>query len=130
MGKETRFGTFEELLEGRPDNLIAICIRLKEIILDVHPDAVEVVRLGYNAASYGVGSGKMSESHTYITPHKNYVNLGFYFGALLDDPTGILEGTGKKLRHIKVRTLEDANNPALRSLIEAALLERISTLGR
>jgi hypothetical protein len=62
-------------------------------------------------------------------PHKNWVNLGFYKGADLPDPSGLLEGTGKKLRHVKVRSLEDAEKPEIRRLIEEALAERTSALG-
>lgn len=36
----------------------------------------------------------------------------------LDDPDGLVEGTGKRIRHVKVRTIDDAERPALRRLIE------------
>jgi hypothetical protein len=42
------------------------------------------------------------------------------YGADLSDPDGLLEGTGKKLRHIKLRSLEDLQQPAVRTLLEAA----------
>jgi hypothetical protein len=101
---------------------------LREIVLDVHPDTVEVVRLGDRAATYGLGPKKMSEGYAYIMPHKKWVNLGFYMGAFLPDPVGIMEGTGKKLRHVKVRSVEDAGRPEIRALIEEALAERRQAL--
>jgi len=45
---------------------------------------------------------------------KSHVNLGFYHGASLNDPAGLLEGTGKKLRHVKVRNMSEAKNPVLK----------------
>ena len=99
------------------------------MVLDVHPDAVEVVRLGDRAATYGVGPKKMSEGHTYVMPQSSWVNLGFYHGAALPDPDGRLEGTGARLRHVKVRSVEGARGPALRALVEAALAERRVALG-
>lgn len=50
-----------------------------------------------------------------------HVGVEFYRGASLPDPTGLLEGTGKNLRHVKVRTLAEARSPALRALVEAAV---------
>ena len=103
-------------------------------MFDRRPQATRSVlvrlRLGDRAATYGVGPKKMSEGYSYIMPHRNWVNLGFYKGADLPDPAGLMEGTGKKLRHIKVRTLDDAGNPEIRKLIEEALEERRSALGR
>ncbi len=127
---ETRFGTFDELLAQSAQVLRPVATRLREIILEVHPDAVEVVRLGERAATYGLGSKKMSEGYCYVLPYTSWVNLGFLQGAGLPDPEGLLEGTGAKLRHVGVRSLEASENPALRSLIEAALAERRAALGR
>ena len=128
MAKDATSGTFEELIANALPAVQEICIALRKVVFQIHPDAVEVVRLGDKAASYGVGPKKMSEAHTYIMPLKDRVNLGFYYGALLPDEAGLLEGTGKKLRHIKVRQLEEVSSDALQNLIKAALEERRATL--
>ena len=125
-----KIGTFEELLEMAEAPLRPIMEQLRSIIMDIHADACEVVRLGDRAATYGLGPKKMSEGYTYILPHKKWVNLGFFYGAMLDDPTVRLEGTGAKMRHVKIRSLDDASGDDLRTLIEAALAERRATLGR
>ncbi len=130
MSKDATAGTFEDLIAGASPEVQEICKELRKVILAVHPEAIEVVRLGYKAASYGVGLKKMSEAHTYIMPLKDRANLGFYYGALLEDEAGLLEGTGKKLRHIKVRTLESAKSSQTKNLIRLALDERTKTLGR
>jgi hypothetical protein len=127
---DTRFGTFDELMDIAVPAMRSIVSRLREIVVDVDPDTVEVVRLGDRAATYGVGPKKMSEGYAYILPHKNWVNLGFYMGVALPDPAELLEGTGKKLRHVKVRSVEDAERPELRALIEQALAERKQALNR
>ena len=106
-----------------------IAERLREIVGEVDPDTVEVVRLGDRAATYGVGPKKMSEGYSYILPHKNWVNLGFYKGADLPDPGGLMEGTGKKLRHVKVHSMADAERPEVRILIAEAVSERKQALG-
>jgi hypothetical protein len=53
-----------------------------------------------------------------VAPHTGQVNVQLAHGALLDDPDGIVEGTGKRIRHVKCRTLGDVARPALRLLLE------------
>jgi hypothetical protein len=69
----------------------------------------------------------MSEHFCYIALHKDHINLGFNQGAELPDPEGLLEGPGKMLRHTKITSSEDLQDPALRRLLEAARSHREST---
>ena len=124
---DTRFGTFDELLAERPSDVQAIAESLRSRIFEIDPDAVEVVRLGDNAATYGVGPKKMSEGYVYIMPLKGRVNLGFYHATGLPDPEGLLEGTGRSMRHVKVTDLERLD--ALAELVAAAHAERSQALG-
>src|ERR1700756_4874093 len=56
---------------------------------------------------------------------KEHVTFIFLRGAALPDPEGLLEGTGKSVRHVKVRTAADVKKPALKKLIvEAAKLNK------
>ncbi len=125
---DTKFGSFEDLLEITEKELQPIAIRLREIILELDPKACEVVRLGDRASTFGVGPKKMSEGYTYILPHKKWVNLGFYKGASILDEDGLLEGTGKSLRHIKIHSIEDANRTEIKELLKQAMEERKSAL--
>ena len=117
-------GTFAELLEGVEPDLAAIARRLRAIIRAVDANTVETVRLGDNAATYGVGPKKMTDGYAYIMPMRGYVNLGFYQGAMLADPERLLAGSGKGLRHVKIRALAEANRPAVRALLAKALARR------
>lgn len=126
---QTKFGSFEDLLEITTASQKMTVRRLRQIILSVHPQACEVVRLGERAATYGFGPQKMSAGYAYILPHTAWVNLGFYKGANLPDPDNLLEGTGKMLRHVKIRSVEAAENPKIILLIKAALAERKLALG-
>lgn len=82
------------------------------------------------ASSLGLGEKKMSEAAVYVMPMADRVNFGFYHGAALEDPAGLLEGTGKRLRHMKVRSLAEADDPALRTLVRRAVAERRAALGQ
>jgi hypothetical protein len=121
---DTNFGSFQDLLALTPENLRPLMSDLKELILKVDPDTVEVVRLGDRAATYGVGPRKMKEGYVYIMPHKAWVNLGFYKGSSLPDPGNLLEGTGKQLRHIKIHKREMIGDPRIKTLIQQAFEER------
>ncbi len=127
---KTKIGSFDDLMDITVPSVQPIARRLREIIVAVDQDFVEVVRLGDRAATYGLGPKKMSEGYAYILPHSKWVNLGFYRGAFLPDPAGLVEGAGAKMRHIKVRSVEAAERPAVRRLIEEALSERKQALGR
>jgi len=70
----------------------------------------------------------MSEHYAYLSVHASHVNLGFYHGAALKDPSGILVGTGKRLRHVKLRGLAEARRPAVRRLLKGAIAERRKAL--
>jgi hypothetical protein len=56
----------------------------------------------------------------YVNVFKAHVNVGFYFGAELPDPRGLLEGTGKRMRHVKLRPDRELDTSALQVLIAAA----------
>jgi hypothetical protein len=51
----------------------------------------------------------------------NHVGMQFWRGSILPDPDHLLEGTGKNLRHVKLRTLEEVSSPKLARLIRAAI---------
>jgi hypothetical protein len=129
MHTDTRLGTFDDVISGFSAEVVQIARRLRELIETVHPDAVEVPRPGERTAGYGVGPKKMSETYAYIGVYQRYVNLGFYHGAALPDPGGLLDGAGKQLRHVTVHSLKEVDRPALRQLVAAALQERRAALG-
>jgi hypothetical protein len=56
----------------------------------------------------------------YVNVFTAHVNVGFFHGAALKDPAGLLAGTGKRMRHVKLRPGTPTNDAALRDLIEGA----------
>ncbi|HKR37973.1 MAG TPA: DUF1801 domain-containing protein [Steroidobacteraceae bacterium] len=66
----------------------------------------------------------------YVNTFKAHVNVGFFYGALLEDPAGMLEGSGKRMRHVKLKPDSEIAADALRDLIHAAYADikvRLST---
>jgi hypothetical protein len=56
----------------------------------------------------------------YVNTFKSHVNVGFFYGALLDDPAGLLAGSGKRMRHVKLIPGVQLDEQALNELIGAA----------
>ena len=90
----------------------------------VDQNVCEVIRLGDRAATYGVGPRKMIDGYACFLLYKGWVNLGFYQGIDLADPNELLEGTGTKMRHVKIRSIDDVKRPEVRALIKAAFAMR------
>lgn len=101
-----------------------LCEQLRKVIFALHPDAYETVWPKLRIASFGLGPKKMTEHYAYIGVQKDHVNLGFYYGTTLPDPDGLLEGTGKTLRHLKLRPTATPSPTAIKALLRAAIAER------
>ena len=59
----------------------------------------------------------------YIDVFKSHTNIGFFYGAHLDDPAGVLEGTGKNMRHVKLKPGREPDSVVLSNLIDASYLD-------
>jgi hypothetical protein len=66
----------------------------------------------------------------YVNAFKQHVDVGFFFGALLEDPAGLLEGTGKRGRHVKLRPGRELDSAALARLVDAAYVDIQARLRR
>ena len=66
----------------------------------------------------------------YANAFTAHVNVGFFRGAELDDPNGLLEGTGKFMRHVKLRPGQPLNDEALEMLIRSAYVDMRQRLER
>jgi hypothetical protein len=56
----------------------------------------------------------------YVNAFKAHANVGFFYGAMLADPAGLLKGEGKRMRHVKLRPGKEVDVAALGDLIAAA----------
>lgn len=105
-----------EYLSSLPSELQAITRELVEVARKNMPGAQEFIY--HNAVGYSVTESPFDRI-CYVAPQRGYVNLGFFFGANLPDPNHLLIGEGKRLRHVKVRSVGEAKNPALGKLVAA-----------
>ena len=113
----------DRLLSEHPAELQAIERALRATIRAEFPDAVEQVDFGSKLIAFG-RSTKIRGLLFAIIAHKGHVNLQLADGAVLPDPDGLIEGTGKRIRHVKIRSVEAASSPAVVAIIKAQLAAR------
>lgn len=113
-------GDFEAVIAAASPEVQALAQAARALLADVMPGITEVPWARQKIAGYGVGPKKMSQHFCYLAPFKKHLNLGFFYGADLPDPQNLLEGKGKHLRHIKIRSLDQLQQPAVRALVEHA----------
>ncbi len=116
---------FDEIVNAVCPDVRALALQTRALIKEIMPEVVEVPWPRQQVIGYGVGPKKMSEHFCYISVHKDHVNLGFNYGSELPDPDGLLEGSGKLLRHIRIASQDDLARPTVRRLIEVATIHRM-----
>lgn len=97
-----------------PDELGAIARRWFAIIRDCGDDVRELLHDGHPTACLG------DAAFAYVNAFKAHVNVGFFRGAEIADHARLLEGTGKFMRHVKLRPESHVDAAALTKLIETA----------
>ncbi len=78
---------------------------------------------GKSAQSFNIGYGFTTTSwdcFCAIIVYRKHINISFPSGASLPDPEGLLHGTGTRVRHLKIKELEDVRTPAVRKLLRDA----------
>jgi len=111
------------LLAEHPPEQQAIERALRATIHHECPDGIEQVDFANKLIAFG-RTMKIRGLLFAIIAHKAHVNLQLADGVDLPDPDGIIEGTGKRIRHIKVRSVEDASSPRVVAAIRAQLAAR------
>jgi hypothetical protein len=121
---------FEALIARFDPAMADVARGARALVFELDPAVVEVVWPHQGTVGWGVGPRKNSEHYAWLAIHAKHVSLGFFAGARLPDPAGLLEGTGAALRHVKVRSLDDLRRPEVRDLLVEARRERLAALGR
>ncbi len=101
-------------LEKKPAEHAAVAKALRKLVKKTVPGIKESVN------PWKIPTFESNGPMCFFMVGKNHVTFGFLRGTSLPDPARLLEGTGRKLRHVKLRTAEDLQKPALKKLVAAA----------
>jgi hypothetical protein len=98
-----------------------LALQLRGLVLEEMAPCYENIYDAYSAVAIGYGTSKrLRDGIFHIAVYSKHVNLGFNDGATLDDPKGILQGAGSRIRHITIKTASDLERPELRAYIRRA----------
>ena len=113
-GSVKRDPAVDDWMRAPSAELRAIAQRWFEVMRDCGDDVRELLHDGHPTACVG------DAAFGYVNAFKAHVNVGFFRGAEIADPDGLLEGDGRFMRHVKLRPDKDVDAMALRKLIVAA----------
>lgn len=112
---------YVEFLAPYSPTIQALARSLRLRILELLPPCIETVWDATNAVGVAFGFTEKNADHFIHLPvYAKYVNIGFSHGAMLNDPEGRLQGKGSRIRHIRLTTLQDLDDPYLIGLIQQA----------
>ena len=101
----------------------AIVVQLRELINVTAPEAEETI-------AWGQPWWKLNGWLCTVYTAGGHINFGLSRGAEMDDPGGLLEGTGKGMRHVKIHVMADIKKAAFKALIRQAVEQNASAKKR
>ena len=113
VGKRTKAKKSPYMKDDNPE-LRKVARALRSFVKGIVPSVKETVN------SWGVPTFVAKYPFCFYMVGKYHVTFGFSYGTSLPDPKGLLEGTGKNIRHVKLPTVEDLKQKGLRELVRAA----------
>jgi hypothetical protein len=114
--------TIDAWLRGQPDELRPFAQKWFARMRQCGDDVRELIHDGCPVACVA------DAPFGYVNVFRDHVNVGFFRGATLDDPAALLEGTGKRMRHVKLKPGVEIDDVALGELIDASYLDIIARL--
>lgn len=106
--------TIEGYIAGLADDKRAIVARLVEIVRKNAPAAAGSIKWAQPVF-------EQAGPFAHIKAFKGHVNFGFWRGVDLDDPKGLLSGDGKKMRHVRIASMEDIDADAFAAFVRQAV---------
>jgi hypothetical protein len=106
--------TVEEYVESLGGWKTDVASRVRDIILNTAPKAKESIKWAQPVYD-------LNGPFAYFKAFKNSVNFGFWRGVDLDDPKGLLQGSGEKMRHVKLTGLDDIDIDSLTDFVKQAV---------
>jgi len=93
----------QQFIAALPDHKREVALQVRDIVLAANPNVTEAIK--WRQLTFICGKTDIAFIYTY--PGVDYMNLGFMKATSLPDPKKLFEGTGKGMRHIKIKTTKD-----------------------
>ena len=115
--------SWEAVLAEHDPAVVGAARAVERLVATSLPGAVLTFDPGNGLLAIGT-SAAMRDLLFAIIPHRAHVNLQLVDGVDLPNPDGLIEGTGKRIRHVKVRSAEAAGSPAIKAIVQAQIDQR------
>jgi hypothetical protein len=96
-------------LSAYPPEIREVAERLRRVVHEAIPEAIERVRTGWRLIGYDVPVGRRTRYFAFVAPEPEHVHLGFEYGVWMADPDGLLLGAHLDLRKVRFVTFEPGN---------------------
>ena len=110
-----------ELLSDRPDSVVDAAMAARKAVLSSAEACSELIYETYCISDAFSFTGKLGQAFIQIATYAKHVNIGFDRGTELPDPQGLLKGTGKRIRHVRLNDASDLDNESILALIDSAV---------
>lgn len=124
----------ELFLSGYPAEIRAMAERLRSLVHEAVPEAIERVRTGWRLIGYDVPVDRRTRYFAFVAPEPKHVHLGFEYGIWMADPEELLRGAHLNLRKVRYVTYEPGDSIPTKALVryarEAAALAAMRPTGR
>jgi len=117
-------------LERKEQALISLYLDLRVFILELYPDANELLYHTHALTSVYAISDKLGDAYCMIPVYTAHLNLGFNKGTLLKDPHQLLQGKGNLIRHIPISKPRDYRNAKVKALVKEAVAFAIADMDK
>ena len=124
----------ELFLSGYSTEIRDLAERLRSVVREAVPEAIERVRIGWRLIGYDVPVGRRTRYFAFVAPEPEHAHLGFEYGAWMTDPDGLLLGAHLKLKKVRFVTYKPGDpiptDELVRYTREAAALATLGPTGR
>jgi hypothetical protein len=115
----------EKFLGAFSPEIAKVALRVRAFVLEQAPLAHELVENADDIVTMGYSfTERPGEAFCHIAVHAESVDLGLDDGARLPDPERLLEGSGRRARHIRIARLDDLRQPHVGRFLRAAIKDR------
>ena len=111
-GAVVRDPAIDRWMEDHAGDLGAVAREWFDLMRKCGDEVREVLHDGFPTACFG------DVPFAYVSVFTSHANVGFFYGAELPDPAGLLEGNGKRMRHVKLRPGTPLKKAALTKLVK------------
>ena len=127
--KEEVHPDFVQALAEKSLRIQSLYRKIRTTVLKVYPQSNELLYNAHAPSSVYSVSSRLKHAFCHIAVYTDHINLGFNQGIALNDPAGLLIGTGAKIRHVHIASPADLEDPAIASLISEAVEHALAETG-